>query len=115
MLFYVGWLRAIRRGGCRIRDLHKAAIRQILYFRNGLPAVIAMSRLHAVSGAPFDSAGRRARRAAVPLIGVALPLLLGACNDAHPLYGPNSPRNGDGMPVDPVYGTQLPGTAKVYD
>jgi hypothetical protein len=41
--------------------------------------------------------------------------LLGACNDAHPLYGPDAPRNGAGMPVDPIYGTQLPGTAKVSD
>jgi hypothetical protein len=27
---------------------------------------------------------------------------LGACNDAHPLYGPNSPRDGAGRPTDPV-------------
>jgi hypothetical protein len=74
-----------------------------------------MSGLRDVSGAAFGSAGWRARRAAMPLIAIVLPLLLGGCNDAHPLYGPDTPRNGDGMPVDPVYGTQLPGTAKVYD
>jgi hypothetical protein len=51
----------------------------------------------------------------MPLVAIVLPLLLGGCNDAHPLFGPDTPRNGDGMPVDPVYGTQLPGTAKVYD
>jgi hypothetical protein len=53
--------------------------------------------------------------AAAMLIAIVLPLLLGGCNDAHPLYGPDAPRNGAGMPVDPVYGTQLPGTAKVSD
>jgi hypothetical protein len=115
MLFYVGWLRAMRRGGCRIRDLHKAGIVQILYFRNGPTAVIVMSRLRDVPAVASDSAGRRPRRAAATLLAIVLPVLLGACNDAHPLYGPNTPRNGDGMPVDPVYGTQLPGTAKVYD
>ena len=77
--------------------------------------VTAMSNLLDASGAGSRFSSRRARRAAVPLIAIALPLLLGGCNDAHPLFGPNSPRNGDGMPVDPVYGTQLPGTAKVYD
>jgi hypothetical protein len=35
--------------------------------------------------------------------------VLAACNDATPLYGPNSPRDGAGRPVDPVYGTPLPG------
>ena len=35
--------------------------------------------------------------------------LLGACSDTHPLYGPNSPRDGAGRPVDPIYGTPLPG------
>jgi hypothetical protein len=41
---------------------------------------------------------------------VATALLLGGCNDAHPLYGPNTPRDGAGRPVDPIYGTPLPGT-----
>jgi hypothetical protein len=43
---------------------------------------------------------------------VAAPLvLIGGCSAAHdPTYGPNAPRNGYGQPVDPVYGTQLPGT-----
>jgi hypothetical protein len=40
---------------------------------------------------------------------LAAAILLGSCNDAHPLYGPNSPRNGMGQPVDPIYGTPLPG------
>jgi hypothetical protein len=78
-------------------------------------AVIAMSRLCEVPGAASASPGGRAGRAAGALVAIALPLLLGACNDMHPLYGPDTPRNGDGMPVDPTYGTQLPGTAKVYD
>lgn len=42
-------------------------------------------------------------------LGTALSLLLAACNDTHPLYGPNTPRNGQGTPVDSVYGTPLPG------
>lgn len=45
--------------------------------------------------------------AAIVLIITAL--LLAACHDAHPLYGPNTPRNGAGRPVDPVYGVPLPG------
>lgn len=78
-------------------------------------AVIAMSHLSGAPSAAFGSAGRRAHRAAATLVAIALPLLLAGCNDAHPLYGPDTPRNGAGMPVDPIYGTQLPGTAKVSD
>ncbi|HUC69484.1 MAG TPA: hypothetical protein VMA53_28960 [Stellaceae bacterium] len=74
-----------------------------------------MSCLCERPGAASGSAGRGACRTAATLIAIALPLLLGGCNDAHPLYGPNAPRNGDGMPVDPIYGTQLPGTAKISD
>ncbi|HUH84681.1 MAG TPA: hypothetical protein VLX85_08715 [Stellaceae bacterium] len=48
----------------------------------------------------------RVRRTLV--IGVAV-ALLGGCGDAHPLYGPNSPRDGAGRAVDPIYGTPLPG------
>jgi hypothetical protein len=78
-------------------------------------AVIAMSCSCEAPSAASGCAGGRVPRAAAALIAIALPLLLAGCNDAHPLYGPNTPRNGDGMPVDPTYGTQLPGTAKVYD
>jgi hypothetical protein len=39
----------------------------------------------------------------------ATSLVLGGCHDAHPLYGPDTPRNGAGTPVDPVYGTPIPG------
>ncbi len=35
--------------------------------------------------------------------------LLGGCGDAHPLFGPNSPRDGAGRAADPIYGTPLPG------
>ena len=42
-------------------------------------------------------------------LGTALSLLLAACNDTHPLYGPNTPRNGTGTPVDSIYGTPIPG------
>jgi len=50
----------------------------------------------------------RARTAAM-LMGLACSLLLGGCHDAHPLYGPNTPRNSQGTPVDPIYGTPIPG------
>jgi hypothetical protein len=40
---------------------------------------------------------------------LAAAILLGGCNDAHPLYGPDSPRNGAGRPVDSIYGNPLPG------
>jgi hypothetical protein len=37
-------------------------------------------------------------------------ILLTGCTDAHPLSGPNSPRDGAGRVVDPIYGTPIPGT-----
>lgn len=53
-----------------------------------------------------------ARRSAWMALIVLAPLILtGGCSaprDAS--YGPDAPRNGFGQPVDPVYGTQLPGT-----
>lgn len=42
------------------------------------------------------------------LIG-ALALSLAACAQATPSWGPDSPRNGAGEPVDRVFGTPLPG------
>ena len=39
-------------------------------------------------------------------------VLLAACS-ATPLFGPGSPRNGAGQPVDGTYGTPLPGDAPV--
>ena len=44
----------------------------------------------------------------------AAAILLAGCNDAQPLYGPDTPRNGVGQPVDPIYGTSLPGTGRYY-
>ena len=44
----------------------------------------------------------------IPTI-IAIASMLAGCGDAHPLYGPGSPRDGDGHPVDPIYGTPLPG------
>ncbi len=36
--------------------------------------------------------------------------LLGGCAATQgPAWGPNSPRNGASQPVDPVYGTPIPG------
>jgi hypothetical protein len=46
----------------------------------------------------------------IPSALAAMALLLVGCSDATPLYGPNSPRDGMGRPVDPIYGTPLPGT-----
>lgn len=36
-------------------------------------------------------------------------MLLASCADTHPMWGPNSPRNGAMQPVDPIYGTPIPG------
>jgi len=44
---------------------------------------------------------------ALALAGAALSLA--ACGDTTPLWGPDSPRNGAQQPVDPVYGTPIPG------
>jgi hypothetical protein len=50
----------------------------------------------------------------ISLLGVAHALasgavLLAARVDTTPLWGPDSPRNGAQQPVDPVYGTPIPG------
>ena len=52
------------------------------------------------------------RRAVTRTTLVAVAILLVGCNDAHPLYGPDTPRDGAGRPVDPIYGTPLPGTSR---
>lgn len=39
-------------------------------------------------------------------------LLLAACAST-PEYGPGTPRNGAGQPVDPTFGTPLPGDAPI--
>jgi hypothetical protein len=43
--------------------------------------------------------------------------LLAACDlpPPTPTWGPNSPRNGAGQPVDPVLGTVIPGYPRTYD
>ena len=43
------------------------------------------------------------------VLAAMLSLLLGGCHDEHPLYGPDTPRDGAGTPVDPIYGTPIPG------
>ena len=55
-----------------------------------------------------------AQRSALIAMLIAAPLLLlGGCSAPRdPAYGANAPRNGFGQPVDPVYGTQLPGTTR---
>lgn len=39
----------------------------------------------------------------------AIGLSLGGCARATPSWGPDTPRNGAGQPVDPVYGIPIPG------
>jgi hypothetical protein len=55
----------------------------------------------------------RCRRPAVPwalAAGLCLvAILLGGCAGARPAWGPSTPRNGAGQPVDPTFGTPLPG------
>lgn len=47
---------------------------------------------------------------AITLAFAAALLVLGGCTETKgPLWGPNSPRNGAQQPVDPVYGTPIPG------
>ncbi len=36
-------------------------------------------------------------------------MALAGCVPGPPLFGPDTPRNGAGQPVDPVYGLPLPG------
>lgn len=52
---------------------------------------------------------RRSRALALAATGLAL--LVSACNlpPPTPTWGPGSPRNGGDQPVDPVYGTPIPG------
>lgn len=59
-------------------------------------------------------AGQPWRRAMIRTALAAVAVLLAGCTDAHPLYGPNSPRDGAGRPVDPIYGTLLPGSPSGY-
>ena len=40
---------------------------------------------------------------------LAIALALAECGPTTPLWGPDSFRNGAGEPVDPVYGTPVPG------
>jgi hypothetical protein len=70
-----------------------------------------MSQSPELADAAPRSPMERAPLGAMILIafGTALSLLLAACNDTHPLYGPNTPRNGTGTPVDSIYGTPIPG------
>jgi hypothetical protein len=59
------------------------------------------------------TSGATGRRAAMPLALAAglclVAILLGGCAEARPAWGPGTPRNGAGQPVDPTFGTPLPG------
>lgn len=48
-------------------------------------------------------------RAVVIALSGAIALSLGARAQATPAWGPGTPRNGAGQPVDAIYGTPLPG------
>ncbi len=53
---------------------------------------------------------RLVSRRMVMLAGLGtLALLLGGCGAATPSWGPDTPRNGAGQPVDVTYGTPIPG------
>jgi hypothetical protein len=43
----------------------------------------------------------------------ALAVVLAGCGEATPTWGPGSPRNGAGQPVNPIYGTPIPGYPQV--
>ena len=58
----------------------------------------------------LPEASRAPRLRPVPIALVAVAILLAGCNDPNPFYGPDTPRDGAGRPVDPIYGTSLPGT-----
>ncbi|HXY99866.1 MAG TPA: hypothetical protein VEI03_07680 [Stellaceae bacterium] len=50
------------------------------------------------------------RKRSIFLALAAALLALGGCTPTHgPLWTPDSPRNGAQQPVDPVYGTPIPG------
>jgi hypothetical protein len=53
---------------------------------------------------------RSIRSTCAAALAIAPLILLGACGPTDPRYGPDAPKNGFAQPVDPVYGTQLPGT-----
>jgi hypothetical protein len=59
---------------------------------------------------PHAVSGPRLGRTALALCTL---VLLAACAAATPEYGPSSPRNGAGQPVDPTIGTPLPGDAPI--
>jgi hypothetical protein len=58
----------------------------------------------------------KAKRSGRPVMPIALAaglcvaaMLLAGCSASRPAWGPGTPRNGAGQPVDPIYGTPLPG------
>lgn len=52
---------------------------------------------------------RTISRACAALMLAGMAILLGGCAEAMPTFGPGTPRNGAGEPVDAVYGTPIPG------
>jgi hypothetical protein len=58
---------------------------------------------------------RNQRDRARGAMGILLLLVLAGCAQSTPAWGPNSPRNGAGQFVDPVYGTSSPGQTDGYD
>jgi len=58
---------------------------------------------------------RNQRDRACAAVSILLLLVLAGCAQSTPAWGPNSPRNGAGQLVDPVYGTPLPGQTMGFD
>jgi hypothetical protein len=57
----------------------------------------------------------RQYRAWAHLAAGTVALLLSGCGQSAPAWGPDTPRNGAGQPVHPVYGTPLPGSTMGSD
>jgi hypothetical protein len=62
-----------------------------------------------------EQMSRNHRNRARVAVGVVVLLVLAGCAQSTPAWGPDSPRNGAGQFVHPVYGTPLPGQTMGYD
>jgi hypothetical protein len=100
-----------------VRQIHKRRLRDAEIVMSAeltdlvelMTLVVEGMRDHAPMAPPVPathSPRRRRWRIMIVLLSIAV---LAACSEASPLYGPNSPRDGAGRPVDPIYGTPVPG------
>ena len=59
---------------------------------------------------------RSAKRAALVAAILSVTALLSGCTATKgPLFGPDTPRDGAGRPVDPIYGTPIPGYPSLFN